>query len=84
MLDEVGCDAVMIGRAALGNPWILKQTVHYLETGNFWKNQRRIKNHRCKRTFAQAGSGQRRENGAERISFPGGVLFKGHPSFRKG
>ena len=33
MLDEVGCDAVMIGRAALGNPWILKQTVHYLETG---------------------------------------------------
>ncbi|KRN89262.1 tRNA dihydrouridine synthase DusB [Ligilactobacillus ceti] len=33
MLDEVGADAVMIGRAALGNPWILKQTTHYLETG---------------------------------------------------
>lgn len=33
MLDEVGCDAVMIGRAVLGNPWMLKRTVHYLETG---------------------------------------------------
>lgn len=33
MLDEVGCDAVMIGRAAMGNPWMLTRTVHYLETG---------------------------------------------------
>lgn len=33
MLDEVGCDAVMIGRAALGNPWMISQTIHYLETG---------------------------------------------------
>lgn len=33
MLEEVGCDAVMIGRAALGNPWMIKRTVHYLETG---------------------------------------------------
>lgn len=33
MLDETGCDAVMIGRAALGNPWMIYQTVRYLETG---------------------------------------------------
>ncbi|WP_413627624.1 tRNA dihydrouridine synthase DusB [Fructilactobacillus vespulae] len=33
MLDEVGADAVMMGRAVEGNPWILKQTNHYLETG---------------------------------------------------
>lgn len=32
-LDETGVDAVMIGRAALGNPWIIYQMVHYLETG---------------------------------------------------
>ncbi|SHG40169.1 tRNA dihydrouridine synthase DusB [Ornithinibacillus halophilus] len=32
-LDETGVDAVMIGRAALGNPWIIYQTVKYLETG---------------------------------------------------
>lgn len=33
MLDEVGCTAVMIGRAALGNPWMIYRTKHYLETG---------------------------------------------------
>ncbi|ASG79375.1 tRNA dihydrouridine synthase DusB [Lactiplantibacillus pentosus] len=33
MLTEVGADAVMIGRAVEGNPWMLTQTVHYLETG---------------------------------------------------
>ncbi len=33
MLDETGCDAVMIGRGALGNPWLIKQTVDYLTTG---------------------------------------------------
>ena len=32
-LDEIGCTAVMVGRAALGNPWILKDMTHYLETG---------------------------------------------------
>lgn len=33
MLTEVGTDAVMMGRAVEGNPWILKQTQHYVETG---------------------------------------------------
>lgn len=33
MIDETGCDAIMIGRATLGNPWIIKECVHYLETG---------------------------------------------------
>lgn len=34
MMETTGCDGVMIGRAALGNPWIFKETSHYLETGN--------------------------------------------------
>ncbi|WP_028400944.1 tRNA dihydrouridine synthase DusB [Ectobacillus panaciterrae] len=33
MLDEIGVDGVMIGRAALGNPWMIYRTVKYLETG---------------------------------------------------
>lgn len=33
MIDEVGVNAVMIGRAALGNPWVIYRTVKYLDTG---------------------------------------------------
>jgi nifR3 family TIM-barrel protein len=33
MLDETKCDAVMIGRGVLGNPWLIKECVEYLENG---------------------------------------------------
>ena len=33
MLDETGCDAVMIGRGVLGNPWLIKECVDYIENG---------------------------------------------------
>ena len=33
MLDETGCDAVMIGRGVLGNPWLIKECIEYLENG---------------------------------------------------
>ena len=33
LIEQTGCDGVMIGRAAQGNPWIFKEVVTYLETG---------------------------------------------------
>jgi tRNA-dihydrouridine synthase B len=35
MVNETGCDAVMIGRAAASNPWIFRQIREYLETGSY-------------------------------------------------
>ena len=31
MLDETGCDAIMIGRTSLGNPWIFREVNEYIE-----------------------------------------------------
>lgn len=33
MLESTGCDGIMIGRAAQGNPWIFRETVRFLEDG---------------------------------------------------
>ncbi|MGH9736591.1 MAG: tRNA dihydrouridine synthase DusB [Candidatus Acidiferrales bacterium] len=35
MVEETGCDAVMIGRAASSNPWIFRQIADYLATGRY-------------------------------------------------
>ncbi len=33
MLDETKCDAIMVGRGVLGNPWLIKQIIAYLDNG---------------------------------------------------
>ena len=33
LLKQTGCDAVMIGRAVRGNPWIFREMNHYFQTG---------------------------------------------------
>jgi tRNA-dihydrouridine synthase len=36
-VQETGCDAVMIGRAAASNPWIFRQISEYLATGSYFQ-----------------------------------------------
>ena len=38
MLDETGCIAVMIGRGVMGNPWLIRECVNYLESGEEPRN----------------------------------------------
>ncbi|MBR2289684.1 MAG: tRNA dihydrouridine synthase DusB [Clostridia bacterium] len=33
VFEQTGCDGIMIGRATLGNPWIVHRIAHFLETG---------------------------------------------------
>lgn len=33
MMDETGCDGLMIARGARGNPWLFSRINHYLDTG---------------------------------------------------
>ena len=35
MVEETGCDAVMVGRAASANPWIFRQIEEYIATGTY-------------------------------------------------
>lgn len=37
MIEETGCDAIMIGRGALGNPWLIKECIDYMEKGKLPK-----------------------------------------------
>ncbi|MDK2934197.1 MAG: tRNA-dihydrouridine synthase [Clostridiales bacterium] len=33
MIEHTGCDGIMIGRGAQGNPWVFSSVIHYLNTG---------------------------------------------------
>lgn len=37
MLEETNCDAIMIGRATLGNPWFIKECIEYIENNKIIK-----------------------------------------------
>ena len=53
MLEETNCDAIMIGRGTLGNPYLIKQVVTYMNTGEIIENQSPIeKMNTCLKHFS--------------------------------
>ena len=47
MLDDTGCDGVMIGRGALGQPWLFRDAAAYLATGRLPEPYPRLDRARC-------------------------------------
>ena len=47
MLDETGCDFIMIGRGVLGNPWLIKNTILYLNGISYVEPSAREKVEMC-------------------------------------
>ena len=39
LLEQTGCDAIMVGRGAQGNPWIFRRILQYLQTGELLPEQ---------------------------------------------
>lgn len=83
--EKFGVDAVMIGRGAIGAPWIFKEVKDYLETGTYTSLSNREKMEILKRQITES---------IERIDEYRGILhirrhlaatplFKGIPNFRE-
>ncbi|MFH1688139.1 MAG: tRNA dihydrouridine synthase DusB [bacterium] len=53
MLDQTGCDAIMVGRASMGNPRIFKEIDHYLQTGELLDQPTSIERMQLARTHAR-------------------------------
>lgn len=95
--EETGVDAVMIGRASFGRPWIFKEVKHYLQTGEFWDESNAWKLEVLKEQVLQGVQmikDQRAEKYSEASAEKSGImhirrhlaatpLFKGIPNFKE-
>lgn len=84
--DRYGVDAIMIGRASFGRPWIFKEVKHYLETGEelttlnaSWK----LNVLRQEVTDSVAMLDERRGILHVRRHLAASPLFKGIPNFKE-
>ncbi|MBO7233167.1 MAG: tRNA dihydrouridine synthase DusB [Bacteroidales bacterium] len=95
--EETGVDAVMIGRASFGRPWIFKEVRHYLQTGEIWDESNAWKLEVLKEQVLQGVQmikDQRAEKYSEASAEKSGImhirrhlaatpLFKGIPNFKE-
>lgn len=95
--EQTGVDAVMIGRASFGRPWIFKEVKHYLETGEVWEASNQWKLEVLKEEVLQGVQmikAQRAEKYSEASAEKSGImhirrhlaatpLFKGIPNFKE-
>lgn len=78
MLEQTGCDAVMIGRGVLGNPWLIKDVVHYLETGQHLPKPDGIEKMRvAKQHFSNLLKNQPEHIAVKEMKTHGAWYFKG-------
>ncbi len=84
--EETGVDAVMIGRASFGRPWIFKEVRHYLDTGETWQATDRWKLEVLKQQVLRGVEMANSEKGGIlhiRRHLAATPLFKGIPNFRE-
>lgn len=95
--EETGVDAVMIGRASFGRPWIFKEVKYYLQTGEIWDESNAWKLEVLKEQVLQGVQmikDQRAEKYSEASAEKSGImhirrhlaatpLFKGIPNFKE-
>jgi nifR3 family TIM-barrel protein len=80
MMDQTGCDGVMVGRAAMGNPWLLARIGLYLETGALAPEPSVIERVEVAREHARLQVAQQGENiGCRELRGLLGHYFKGIP-----
>lgn len=84
--DQTGVDAVMIGRGAIGNPWIFKEAKHYLKTGELLPKESFVWYLNILKEYIQknvAHSGERGGIIHSRRHLASSNLFKGIPDFKQ-
>lgn len=69
MIEQTGCDAVMIGRAAPSNPWIFRQIAQYTATGRYDRPSE-YDRYRLIRSYFGMLLGEAEESGPESTSGP--------------
>lgn len=81
--NRYGVDGIMIGRAAIGYPWIFREIKHYLQTGNYLLNptiEERV--HNCRQHFVESIRWKGEKLGMLEMRRHYHSYFKGFPNFK--